>query len=50
MNLNDWDENLMASAKSSLVFEIIQREQNIGDVVAQSMLSYFKGVGPDYNK
>ncbi|XP_044726839.1 uncharacterized protein C05D11.1-like [Chrysoperla carnea] len=50
VNLNEWDENLMASAKSSLVFEIIQREQNIGDVVAQSMLSYFKGVGPEYNK
>lgn len=45
-----WDQNLFESAKSSLIFEIVHREKCIGDVVAQSLLSYFKGVGHNYNQ
>lgn len=45
-----WDETLFESAKSSLIFEIVHREKCIGDVVGQSLLSYFKGVGHDYNR
>ncbi|XP_069695441.1 uncharacterized protein C05D11.1-like [Periplaneta americana] len=45
-----WDQTLFESAKSSLIFEIIEREKSIGDVVTQSLLSYFKGVDHDYNR
>lgn len=45
-----WDTTLFESAKSSLIFEIVHREKCIGDVVGQSLLSYFKGVGHDYNR
>lgn len=45
-----WEESLFDSAKSSLIFEIIEREKSIGDVVAQSLLSYFKQVDHDYNR
>lgn len=46
----DWDQTLFESAKTSLAFEIIDREKSIGDCVAQSLLSYFTRVSPDYNK
>ncbi|KAL1123834.1 hypothetical protein AAG570_001605 [Ranatra chinensis] len=45
-----WDQTLFDCAKSSLIYEIIHREKTIGDVVAQSLLSYFKGVDHNYNK
>lgn len=45
-----WDPTLFDSAKTSLIFEIIEREKSIGDVVAQSLLTYFKHVSLDYNK
>lgn len=40
-----WD-----SAKSSMIFEIIEREKSLGDVVSQSLIFYFKNVDHDYNK
>uniref|UniRef100_A0A8D8XF76 Uncharacterized protein C05D11.1 n=1 Tax=Cacopsylla melanoneura TaxID=428564 RepID=A0A8D8XF76_9HEMI len=46
----EWDSTLFDSAKTSLIFEIIDREKSIGDVVAQSLLTYFKHVPHDYNK
>lgn len=45
-----WDQNLFESAKSSLIFEIIEREKSVGDVVTQSLRSYFKRVDHDYNR
>ncbi|XP_073987977.1 uncharacterized protein C05D11.1-like [Rhodnius prolixus] len=45
-----WEETLFESAKSSLIYEIVHREKCIGDVVAQSLLSNFKGVSHDYNR
>uniref|UniRef100_A0A1B6DB00 Peptidase M16C associated domain-containing protein n=1 Tax=Clastoptera arizonana TaxID=38151 RepID=A0A1B6DB00_9HEMI len=45
-----WEKPLFDSAKSSLIFEIIEREKSIGDVVAQSLLSYFKNVDHNYNR
>ncbi|PNF33802.1 Uncharacterized protein C05D11.1 [Cryptotermes secundus] len=45
-----WDQNLFESAKSSLIFEIIEREKSVGDIVTQSLLSYFKRVDHDYNR
>lgn len=45
-----WDETLFESAKSSLIFEIIEREKSIGDVVSQALLNSFKGVPSIYNQ
>lgn len=45
-----WDETLLDSARSSMIFEIIENEKCVSDVVAQSLLSYFKRVGHDHNK
>ncbi|KAG7174925.1 Peptidase M16 inactive domain and insulinase-containing protein [Homarus americanus] len=45
-----WDLNLLESARSSLIFEIIEREAVISDVVQQSLLAYFRRVPHSYNK
>lgn len=45
-----FDQTLMESAKSSLIFEIIEREKTVGDLVQQAMLNSFKGIHKDYNK
>lgn len=47
---SEFDETLMESARSSLIFEIIEREKTVGDLVQQAMLNSFKGVPLDYNK
>ncbi|GAB1870040.1 hypothetical protein CAJAP_11119 [Camponotus japonicus] len=44
-----WEKLLYESAKSSLIFEIIEQEKTIGDIVTQSLLSYFRNVPHDYN-
>lgn len=45
-----FDETLLDSARSSMIFEIIQRENTIGSLVEQSVISYFRQVDHDYNK
>lgn len=45
-----FEDTLLESAKSSLIFEIIQREKTVGDLVVQTMLNSFKGVPATYNK
>lgn len=47
---SEFDVILLESAKSSLIFEIIEREKTVGDLVQQAMLNSFKGVAKDYNK
>lgn len=47
---SEFDSTLLDSAKSSLIFEIIEREKTVGDLVQQAMLNSFKGVSKDYNK
>ncbi|XP_003399672.2 uncharacterized protein C05D11.1 [Bombus terrestris] len=47
---NKWEKLLFESAKSCLLFEIIGKEQSVGDVVQQSLLSYFKNVSHDYSQ
>lgn len=47
---SEFDQTLLESAKSSLIFEIIEREKTVGDLVQQAMLNSFKGVPKDYNK
>ena len=46
----DWDNTLLESAKSSLIFELIEQEKSLGDAVQQSLLSSFKGTSPEYNR
>ena len=45
-----WDNTLMESAKSSLIFELIEKEKSVGEVVQQSLLSSFKGTPQNYNR
>lgn len=45
-----WDETLLASAKSSLIFEIIEREKSVGNLVVQALLGSFKQVPVGYNQ
>lgn len=47
---SEWDSPLLESARSSLIFEIIEREKSVGDVVVQALLTTFKDVPVDYNK
>ncbi|XP_043257873.1 uncharacterized protein C05D11.1-like [Colletes gigas] len=47
---NKWEKLLFESAKSSLIFEIIKKEQSIRDVIRQSWLSYFKNVSHNYTQ
>ncbi|XP_017886890.1 uncharacterized protein C05D11.1-like [Ceratina calcarata] len=47
---NKWEKLLFDSAKSCLIFEIIEKEQSVGDLVLQSLLSYFKNVPHDYTQ
>ncbi|XP_015108597.1 uncharacterized protein C05D11.1 [Diachasma alloeum] len=47
---DSWERTLYDSAKSSLIFEIVEREKSVGDTVSQSLLSYFKNVSHDYNR
>ncbi|XP_049294284.1 uncharacterized protein C05D11.1-like [Anopheles funestus] len=46
----EWDATLLESARSSLIFEIIARENSIEKVVNTSMLASFKGVPVGYNQ
>lgn len=46
----EWDERQLEAARSSLIFEIIDEEKTIGDVVMLSMSSYFQGVEYKYNR
>lgn len=45
-----WDSTLLDSAKSSLIFEIIEEEKNIGSVVSLSLYSYFQQVDYKHNR
>ena len=36
------DEGLFESAKPSLIFELIEKEKTVGDVVFQSLVAFFK--------
>ncbi|XP_011145031.2 uncharacterized protein C05D11.1 [Harpegnathos saltator] len=45
-----WDKLLYESAKSSMIFEIIEQEKTIGDIVTYSLLSYFKNIPHDYHR
>ncbi|KAL7287806.1 hypothetical protein TKK_0018181 [Trichogramma kaykai] len=45
-----WDELLFQSAKSSLIYEIVQREKSVGDMVLKSVLSHFKNIPQDFNR
>lgn len=46
----EWDQTLIDSAKSSIVFGIVEEEKTIGSIVALSVTSYFEGVDYSYNR
>ncbi|XP_055692741.1 uncharacterized protein C05D11.1-like [Lutzomyia longipalpis] len=45
-----WEPTLLESARSSLIFELIDREKSLGDIVSQCLLSSFKNISIDYNR
>jgi len=45
-----WEGSLLESAKSSLIFERIETEKTVGEVVGQSLVNYLKGTEHGYNK
>ncbi|KAJ8970899.1 hypothetical protein NQ317_009051 [Molorchus minor] len=50
LDKREWDGTLLESAKSSLIFEIIDEEKTIGNVVALSLASYFQDVDYTHNR
>ncbi|KAF7269964.1 hypothetical protein GWI33_017052 [Rhynchophorus ferrugineus] len=50
LTTKEWDDTLIDSAKSSLIFDIIEEEQTIGNAVGLSLRSYFQGVDYTYNR
>lgn len=50
LNGEELDQVLFESARSSLIFEIIDREKNIGELPGQAILSTLKEVGHDFNR
>lgn len=50
LEAKEWDNALLESAKSSLIFEIIDEEKTIGNVVALSIFSYFQDVDYKFNR
>jgi len=49
-NADMWEDSLLQSARSSLIFELVEREKTVGDVVAQSVRSYLNKTSVDYHK
>ncbi|XP_045764374.1 uncharacterized protein C05D11.1-like [Maniola jurtina] len=45
-----FDEDLFASAKSTALFEVVENEKCVADVVGQSLLNYVRRAGETYNR
>ena len=45
-----WELCAFESAKSSLIFELVEKEKTVGDVVNQSVRSYLSDLPNDYNR
>uniref|UniRef100_A0A224ZBQ4 Zn dependent peptidase n=1 Tax=Rhipicephalus zambeziensis TaxID=60191 RepID=A0A224ZBQ4_9ACAR len=46
----EWDEELLEASRSSLMFELIEKEKYVNEVALQSMLSYLRGIDMSYTK
>ncbi|XP_049519861.1 uncharacterized protein C05D11.1-like [Dermacentor silvarum] len=46
----EWDEELLEASRSSLMFEIIEKEKYVNEVALQSMLSYLRGIDMSYTR
>lgn len=46
----EWNETLLESARKSLIFEVIEDEKTIGNVISLSLNSYFHNVDYKYNR
>lgn len=50
LNQDNWDSILFDSAKSSLIFEIINSEKTVQGMIGQSLLSNYFNIPHDYNR
>uniref|UniRef100_A0A1E1XGZ8 Putative zn-dependent peptidase n=1 Tax=Amblyomma aureolatum TaxID=187763 RepID=A0A1E1XGZ8_9ACAR len=46
----EWDEELVEASRSSLMFEIIEKEKYVNEVALQSMLAYHRGIDMSYTR
>lgn len=46
----EWTDSQFESSKSSLIFELIEREKSIPSVAQESVLNYLRGVDMSYTK
>lgn len=45
-----YEDSLLETAKSSLIFELVRREKSAADRSIQSLIAYIRGLDIDYNK
>ncbi|KAK7023548.1 hypothetical protein SK128_010059 [Halocaridina rubra] len=45
-----WDNDILESARSSLIYKVIDREADVSGLLQQSLLAYFKKVPHTYNR
>lgn len=45
-----WDETLLQSARSSLIYEFVENDMSVGSVISNSMNHYFYDVPYEYNR
>lgn len=46
----EWDEDLVEAARSSLMFELIEKEKAVSEVALQSLLAYHRGIDTSYTR
>lgn len=46
----EWDEELVEAAHSSLMFELIEKEKCVNEVALQSLLAYHRGIDTSYTR
>ncbi|XP_077543701.1 uncharacterized protein LOC144155876 [Haemaphysalis longicornis] len=46
----EWDEELVEAARSSLMFELIEKEKGVSEVALQSLLAYHRNIDTNYTR
>lgn len=46
----EWDEELLESSRSSLMFEVVEKEKSVNEVALQSLLAYHRGIDMSHTR